>query len=558
MGGEPVGLSRSARVITLIRVAIAGCAVAVSVWAKCPWPGTAGLGFLGAIAIAAEVASLRRSPPRWYLGLVGACALSVLVPAAPLLTAGDTFTVDDYERYYQAVLAWLVAVSVVPVGIRAGAPAWLRLSVITGALIGDTLWLAGAWAHNLRGVFYLGLLVMLALLILCRLLFHLPGPAVVGVNTLLLLILVLGAVDLFVPRPPRLDPHLATARKYYSYEIARKDPLAFARWWDYFLAQWLVMAKAIIVPDHGHVPSFYLRPGARSRLFDCPISINSLGFRGREISRNKGNAYRIVALGESTTFGYTLGPDDKPWPELLEQMIREHLKPRRPVEVINAGVPAYTLEDNLHRLARDVLPLKPDMIISYHGYNGFHLLDESLPVVHGPAPPVYRPRPLTLVANFEYRLQVLRYQRRQTAQPAPHAQPVSDVMNTKYARAYCELVQVAETNRVRLVLANFSMAVNRQSDPDVIEFYRTAFPFVKWQIEANRLHSTLVQEIGREHPEVCLVDTHPHLDGEHEKFIDLVHFTQAGRQQLAETFFAGIKTMLEEDLTRSDDSVPAP
>ena len=44
------------------------------------------------------------------------------------------------------------------------------------------------------------------------------------------------------------------------------------------------------------------------------------------------------------------------------------------------------------------------------------------------------------------------------------------------------------------------------------------------------------------------MDTHPNLDGDHDKFIDLMHFTQAGRQQLAETMFAGIRDLLDGDL----------
>src|ERR1035438_2587865 len=92
---------------------------------------------------------------------------------------------------------------------------------------------------------------------------------------------------------------------------------------------------------------------------------------------------------KSTTFGCTLGQEDKPWPEVFEQMIRERLKPLRPVEVINAGVPGYTLEDNLHRLAKDVLPLKPDTLGSARrgawGYCGNSHKQSSLLLV--PEPP---------------------------------------------------------------------------------------------------------------------------------------------------------------------------
>jgi lysophospholipase L1-like esterase len=550
--------TRTAWVVILMRAFIAGGAVVMSLRANCPWPGTLGLGLLGAIAVAGELSLFRLPALGWRLALIVGCVLTLPVFATPLFATDENFTLDGYARYYHAVLAWLIAVAILPVNIRAASSGRLRMPAMACALLAAVFWLAAAWSHNLPGVFYLGLLVSLTLLILCKLWFRLPAFAILTVNTLLLLIVGLGVVDLFVPPPTRLDPHLATARKYYSYANAQKDPLAFARFWDYFVEQWLVMSKAVMVPDRRQVPSFHLRPGSQGRLFDCPISINRLGFRGREIAREKGNAYRIVALGESTTFGCTLGPEDKPWPELLEQMIQQRLKPGRPVEVINAGVPGYTLEDNLHRLARDVLPLKPDMIISYHGYNGFPLLDESLPPVYGQAPPLYQPRPLRLLARCEYRLKMLHYRRQQTARSAPNAQTSFDVMDTKFARAYRELVQVANTNGLRLVLANFSMAANRQSTPEVVDFYRSGFPLVKWQIEANVLHSRLVEQLAWQHPEICLVDTHPSLDGEHERFVDLVHLTEEGRQQLAETFFAGIKQVLEEDLSRPIRIAPAP
>jgi len=532
-----------------MRALIGGSAVAMSLRANCPWPGIAGLGLLTALVIIGELSPSMLPSLASKVALVIACVLTLPVPVTPWFITNESFTLEGYIRGYQVVLAWVVAVSILPVGIPTAGPGRWKLPAMTSAGFAGVLWLATAWSYNLRDGFYAGLLVNLALLILWKLWFHLPAFIVLTANTLLLLGIELGVVDLFVPPPPRLDPHLATARKYYSFEAAKKDPLAFACWWDYFVEQWLVMSKEVITAADHTLPSSELRPGSHSRLFDCPISINSLGFRGREIAREKGNAYRIVALGESTTFGCTLGREDKPWPELLEQMIHQRLKPRRPVEVINAGVPGYSLEDNLYRLARDILPLQPDMIIAYHGYNGFPLLDESLPPVFGKDPPRYQPRPLRLVAKADYRLKMLYYRWRYTTRSTPQPRQSSDVMTTKYARAYRDLVQAAQTNGIRLVLANFSMAANSQSTPEVVDFYRSGFPLVRRQIQANVLHARLVKQISRQHPEICFVDTHPHLDGQHERFVDLVHMTQKGRQQLAETFFAGIKTVLEQDLS---------
>ncbi len=304
------------------------------------------------------------------------------------------------------------------------------------------------------------------------------------------------------------------------------------------------------MPDPGGVVPFRLRPGSQGRLFQSPIVINRLGFRGKDIPAEKGGAYRIIALGESTTFGCTLGRDDRPWPELLEELIRQRLHPRRPLQVINAGVPAYDLTHNVARWRTDLAPLQPDLLLSYHGANGFRMLDEALPSLIGRFPPIYKPRPLKLLADCEYRLRILYYRRRQTLDlTRPARRPLlSDVAQSKYAGAYGQLIQIAQTNHLRLALANFSLAVNQQSAPEVVEFYGTSFPLVARMIQANQAHSRLLEILARQHPEICLVDTHPGLDGVHQKFINMGHLTQPGRQQLAENIFAGIKKVLEEDL----------
>jgi hypothetical protein len=101
------------------------------------------------------------------------------------------------------------------------------------------------------------------------------------------------------------------------------------------------------------------------------------------------------------------------------------------------------------------------------------------------------------------------------------------------------------------MLADYSMAVTGNSQPAVIDFYQGGAPdSVRGRIKANMVHSLILQQLARQHPEICLLDTHPHLDGEHEKFIDLGHFTQEGRRQLAENIFVGIRKTLEGDMGR--------
>jgi len=126
----------------------------------------------------------------------------------------------------------------------------------------------------------------------------------------------------------------------------------------------------------------------------------------------------------------------------------------------------------------------------------------------------------------------------------------ANVMDTKYAQAYRDLIRIAETNRLKLVLANFSMAVNARSDPDVEAFYSICSPSIHYQVGANAVHSQMVRELAKQHPGVCFVDTNPHLDGQYQNFIDLFHLKNEGSRQLAENIFNGMQDVLQEELAK--------
>jgi len=233
---------------------------------------------------------------------------------------------------------------------------------------------------------------------------------------------------------------------------------------------------------------------------------------------------------------------------VLEEMIRQRLKPSRPVEVINAGICGLDLEQNLLRLRKNILPLQPDMIISYHGcFNGLHLLKDQWQDVYSQAPQYHR-RPLKILGDVEYRINAIAFRREEIDRLKRYPPNFDNPMATRYCQAYQHLIQIVQTNHIRLALANYSMAINSQSDPDVIQFYRLMDAQVDWLIAANVVHSTIVSELTRQHPDVLFVDTHPHLDGEHDKFIDFIHFDAEGDRQLAENIFAGIANCVANDL----------
>ncbi len=531
----------------LLRVAAAACAVVMGALVGMPGIGLGGVGLLGVISAVAQTPWVAQRRHLCVGGLILAGVCSLLAAAGLWTVRGDILS----DNYY-SILAGLVTVTILPPG-RAVAgtrmrAAWEGLGLLW-AFWGGLVLLVGSYLHNRPDEFYASLLINVFLLILCRRSFPMPFLAIQTINTLILLLIGVPAFDLVL----RSFPHPAQRRpepreELYLYRNAERDPAGFAQWCNACDAEFAKMVRDVFVPDPAGLFLPRPKPSSHTRYFNSTISINSLGFRGKEVSREKGNAYRIVALGESTTFGVTMRENDSPWPDLLEQLIRERLRPQRPVEVINAGVSCWDLKANLRRLVAEILPLHPDMIISYHGHNGFGMLNGIVPLSNRYVVPFYRRRPVKLLAECEYRLRVMNAVNREQALLAARASTSVSPLQTEYARTYRELIQIAQTNNIKLVLADFSMAVNEHSSQGILDFYRRRYPSVVWLVKENQIHSTIVRQLAQQHPEVRFVDTHPNLDGDHDKFIDLMHFTQAGRQQLAETMFAGIRDLLDGDL----------
>ena len=468
-----------------------------------------------------------------------------------------------------ALAAWLAPLGVEGSDARAR---WRRLALFW-LLAGEVVWVCVGNFQNLNWLFFGAWTAILLTIIESKRRFHYGVAATLAANTAIVTLVGIPLVDLArgLASPetrrgikPRAEQRPASitaenAHFFYSYEDAGGDPEAFASWRRLFDAKFFAAgATGYLKPMPHHLPPFCLRPGGRGVFLDCLISINSRGFRGREIEVPKPNVYRIVCLGESTTFGMTFRKDDKPWPEVLEKMINDRLKPGRPVEVINAGIPAWSLEQNVERLVPEILPLQPDMIISYHGYNGLAMIDDTLPPVFGPPLPMYPDRPLRLASDIEYRFKVASFIAKNRTNDARQSGPPLPPLKTRYAACYRRLIEFAQTNHIRLALGNFSMAFDEHSSHELLNFY-DAFGSGVLYVRANAIHSGIVRQLAEQNPGVIFIDTHPGLHCVHSKFTDGVHLTQEGRQQMAENMFAGIRAQLERDLGRAGNgSGPAP
>ncbi len=102
----------------------------------------------------------------------------------------------------------------------------------------------------------------------------------------------------------------------------------------------------------------------RESEFETTIQVNSLGYRQHEFKPHKGQGLRILVVGDSFTFGYGVEEPDS-YPRVIERQLAEVRTGNElpPVEVINAGVPAWWTDAYYLYLKEYGLALEPDLIL---------------------------------------------------------------------------------------------------------------------------------------------------------------------------------------------------
>ncbi len=502
--------------------------------------------------------------------LIIVMALKPMLASAPLILqlaiyvvailALSTIFFAGFERPILAARPYYGAARRAGAGIAApqGDPRRFRPSLLAIAL-GLAALAAGVLARNAfmadRPYAFYSLLAATAVLILAFAEVRVRSTSAVAVaaRAFLLFALALPVADALYRSSTGLPLVATTAAPTYSYRAAHANPTAFAIWWFYYLNEWIRndgIRAAIDAPDPQKKLPFVLVPGSSGRMFDTTIRINNLGFRGPDLARDKGDAFRIVALGESQTFGPTLHDGEKPWPELLQDLFDQHASCGHRVQVINAGTEAYTLEDNLERMRRDILPLKPDLILSTHGMNGF--LPFGLRRAPEPNEPGVRPRASALIGRAVLTIERATHdwRDRNSAQAGAVAlAPMSDadLMKSRYADDYRKLIALARDNGADIALADSTMAVNEQSPREVKDFYGAVFKPIDDIIAANAAHNRMVKLIAREE-HAPLIDMAAGVDGvwDDDFYLDIVHFTEAGNERVAGLMFKALLPILAE------------
>jgi lysophospholipase L1-like esterase len=112
-----------------------------------------------------------------------------------------------------------------------------------------------------------------------------------------------------------------------------------------------------------------LHPGVEIDVKGKHVSVNQLGLRGPEIGPKGTNEFRILSLGESTTFGSKVA-EGETYCAFLQTFLAEKI-PAKAVKVINGGVPAYSSFQSLKYLELRGLELRPDLVLFYHEVNDY-------------------------------------------------------------------------------------------------------------------------------------------------------------------------------------------
>jgi lysophospholipase L1-like esterase len=289
-----------------------------------------------------------------------------------------------------------------------------------------------------------------------------------------------------------------------------------------------------------------LRPVAGQRT--GAISINSLGFRGPELTPPSDEVLRIAFLGGSTTFCAEVSSDAATWPSLVVEQLSARFAPQR-FDYVNAGVAGYTSVESRIEFERRVAPLEPDVAVIYHATNDLTRHSRALAVEQG----VYRGHAdqeswLGRRSLAWYLLEKnLLLERRMAAARAEEARLEVDAarLSAPFRADLEALVASARAVAPRVALVTFSHRARRgQSEEEqhaacVTSFYYMPYMTPLGLIESFEAYNQVIREVAAETGSL-LIEAAELVPGDALHFRDSVHLSDAGCAALASIVADGL------------------
>jgi lysophospholipase L1-like esterase len=337
------------------------------------------------------------------------------------------------------------------------------------------------------------------------------------------------------------------------------------------------------VNDGGYYkfPPNYVLRGAAGQGDTETASTNSLGFRGPDFEPQKpAGTFRVIALGESSTFGFH-NTDTSTYPYLLQELFRDHALPYR-VEVINAGFPYYNSSSILNLLTHELGDYAPDLLTLYNGYNDCGW-PEQVNLRFRAQVWLQRHSAIYLVFK-EYVLTDKRYYklqaRLQSRLPAIPGEPIderfvddtAEVKAARYRRNVMAIAAFAKQRNIPLVLIRQPATTAWGAQRSDYESYESECRLIREKLAGGQpisgrevqqlIHHRLLREldeIAREQ-DLPVVDNVAIVDQDRRRLTTWVHLTREGNARLAEALKAAIEPFViaaAQRESRSAEALPA-
>jgi len=301
------------------------------------------------------------------------------------------------------------------------------------------------------------------------------------------------------------------------------------------------------------------RPGT---VFDAegPVPINAGGFRGRmPADPRPAGLLRVAVMGDSVAFGAAAS-----WPEFLEEDLATAL-PGRPVEVLNFGVPGYTVIQGLRQYEDHAGGLAPDVVIVAYGWNDHWLAHGDLPDAERSFPS----RRMATLASLLTRLRVVQALHALLPSPAKTAPSVAGdavrrVSPEVFRRSLDTFIAQARATGARPVVVTLPSVLTPEAFPPyLLDMGFTSSP--EAASADHRLYARLAAEAAGE-AGAAFVDLQPVLsspEGAPDPDLfstDRIHPTPEGQRLIAAALAPVIIGLLDDESRAADAATghPAP
>jgi hypothetical protein len=295
---------------------------------------------------------------------------------------------------------------------------------------------------------------------------------------------------------------------------------------------------------------FVPKPGYELTGGRIHIKINSLGFRGDEITREKpANTVRIVCLGASTTFSAESSSNQTTWPHRLQEKLRE-AHPSVRFEVVNAAVGGYVAADSLKNLRHRVVPLDPDLVIYYEANNEIVRDTGELARREGLIENAGRPPIVSFLSEYSIAFDLV-YKNlailwRSRAGSSRTMDRIPPDLPTRFVGVLEEMRSELARKNIPLMLSTFLVKYRRGQDRRTqianadVAFYYMPWMSIDGMLDAMDVYNRAILDYARL-KNLPVVDDREAIPPDADHYADCMHLADKGSGVMAERFHRALR-----------------